>query len=158
MEAYDKYKCWCETTEKEKTAAIAAAKTHIDDLNAFVEEAAGKNGQLKTEIAGLEDDIADDKAALATATSVRAEENKDFLAEESDIKETLDLLSQAIGVLQKVQLLQKHGDAVGSKAEAQALLQVRSLVHGFKVPAKFHNVMIKDLYDMLGAFNSVDAK
>merc|ERR1719215_1367270 len=81
MEAYDKYKCWCETTEKEKTAAIAAAKTHIDDLNAFVEEAAGKNGQLKTEIAGLEDDIADDKAALATATSVRAEENKDFLAE-----------------------------------------------------------------------------
>merc|ERR1719163_371243 len=74
MEAYDKYKCWCINTEKEKTAAIDAAKKHLDELNAFVEEAAGKQGELKTSIAGLTDDIAKDKEALASATSMRAGE------------------------------------------------------------------------------------
>merc|ERR1719261_1786665 len=153
MKAYDKYKCWCETTEGEKTAAIDAAKKHLDELNAFVEEAAGKEGELKTEIAGLTDDIAKDKDALASATSMRAGENKDFLAEEADLKETLDLLSQAIAVLSKVQLVQKSkGKIAGARAEAQALVQVRSLVHGFKLPARFNNVMMKDLFDMLGAF------
>jgi chromosome segregation ATPase len=146
MEAYDKYKCWCDTTEGEKTAAINAAEKHIASLNAFIEEAAGKEGELKTEIVALGEDIAEDQSALETASNLRASENKDFSTEESDIKETLDLLSQAITVLSKVQLVQK-----GSKAEAQALLQVRALVHGFKVVPKFHNVMMKDLFDLLGA-------
>lgn len=146
MEAYDKYKCWCETTEGEKTAAIAAAQKHLAALAAFIEEAAGKEGELKTEIVALGDDIAEDQAALETAANLRASENKDFSTEEADIKETLGLLSQAITVLSKVQLMQK-----GSKAEAQALIQVRALVKGFKVAPKFHNVMMKDLFDMLGA-------
>merc|ERR1719352_1748597 len=96
MEAYDKYKCWCTNTEAEKTTAIADAKKHLDELIAFVQEAAGTTGQLKTEVAALTDDIASDKSALAQAKQVRAEENKDFTAEEADIKETLDLLGQAI--------------------------------------------------------------
>jgi len=152
MEAYDKYKCWCETTEAEKTTAIKDAKALLDELNAFVEEAAGKEGELKTEISGLTDDIAADQEALASAKSMREEENKEFLAEEADVKETLSLLAEAIDVLSKVQLIQKQkGQEAGKKAEAQALIQVRSLVHGFKLPAKFHNVMVKDLFDMLGA-------
>merc|ERR1719181_58769 len=69
--AYDKYKCWCETTEGEKTAAIEAAQTKIQELTSFVEEAAAKEGELKTEIAGLEEDIAADKEALASATAMR---------------------------------------------------------------------------------------
>jgi len=153
MEAYDKYKCWCVNTEAEKTAAIAAANKHLDELNAFVEEAAGKEGELKTEIAGLTDDIAEDEQALSTAKTMRAEENKEFLAEEADVKETLSLLAEAIDVLSKVQLMQKSkGKDV---AEAQALVQVRSLVHAFK--PKFQNVMYKDLYDMLGATQGADA-
>jgi hypothetical protein len=153
MEAYDKYKCWCITTEKEKTDAVDAAKKKLDSLAAFLEEAAGKEGELKTEIAGLTKDIADDKDALASATSIREKENKEFLAEEADLKETLDLLSQAIAVLSKVQLVQKsHGKVAGARAEAQALVQVRSLVKGIKFPSKFNNVMTKDLFDMLGAF------
>merc|ERR1719446_163570 len=112
LEAYDKYKCWCETTEKEKTDAIESAETKLEELGSFVEEAAAKEGELKTEIAGLEEDIASDKDALATATALRSKENEEFQTEEADMKETLSLLSQAIGVLSKVQLTQK-----GSAAE-----------------------------------------
>merc|ERR1719456_772811 len=99
MEAYDKYKCWCITTEAEKTGDIKAAETKLEELTGFIEEAAATEGQLKTEIAALTEDIAADKDALSSATSMRDEENKEFLAEEADMKETLDLLSQAIAVL-----------------------------------------------------------
>jgi len=147
--AYDKYKCWCETTESEKSAAIAAAEQKLDELSGFLEEAAAKEGELKTEIAGLEEDIAKDNEALASATSMRAKENKDFQVEEADAKETLALLSEAIGVLGKVQLVQRK--STGGKA---ALVQVRKIVQ--HISPKFHNVMQKDLYDMLGALENVE--
>jgi len=157
MIAYDKYKCWCTTTEDEKTADIKAAETKLEELTGFIEEAAATEGQLKTEIAALEDDIAADKDALASATSMRAEENKEFSAEEADMKETLSLLSEAISVLSKVQLMQKHaGKAELAKAQAAALVQVRAFAERVKASPKFHNVMQKDLYDMLGALQSVD--
>merc|ERR1719379_239149 len=78
LEAYDKYMCWCETTEAEKTAAIKAAEQKIQELTSFVEEAAAKEGELKTEIAALEEDIAADQDALQSATSMRNEQNAEF--------------------------------------------------------------------------------
>merc|ERR1719473_1613446 len=50
LAAYDKYMCWCKTVKSEKTAAVKEAQTNIASLEAFVEEAAAKEGQLKTEI------------------------------------------------------------------------------------------------------------
>merc|ERR1719498_1897110 len=64
------------------------------------------------------------------------------------MKETLSLLSEAIGVLSKVQLLQKPEDA------KRALLQVRNIVK--RANPKFQSVMQKDLFDMLGEFGSSD--
>jgi hypothetical protein len=153
MAAYDKYKCWCTTTEEEKTAAIKDAETKIGELSSFIEEAAATEGELKTQIAALGEDIAADKDSLASATSMRSEEKQEFLVEEADMKETLDLLSQAITVLSKVQLMQKHASA---SAKSAALVQVQALVKRFKLPPRFHNVMEKDLFDMLGAFQGVD--
>merc|ERR1711933_695348 len=46
--AYNKYSCWCTTTEKEKTAAIEEASARIDELTAFIGEAVAKDAQLKT--------------------------------------------------------------------------------------------------------------
>jgi len=147
-EAYDKYMCWCETTEAEKTAAIKAAEDKIQELEAFLEGAAAKEGELKTEIAGLEEDLAADREALATATSMRNEEHEKFSAEEADLKETLGLLREAISVLSKVQLVQKP------EAHKEALLQVNGIVH--HVSSKFQSVMQKDLYDFIGEFQGVD--
>jgi len=155
MEAYDKYKCWCVNTEGEKTGDIKAAETKLEDLNGFIEEGAATQGELKTEIAALEEDIAADTDALASATSLRAEENKEFSAEEADMKETLGLLGEAIGVLAKVQLLQKHVNKdVAAKAQVSAFVQVRTLVQRIKSSPRFGGVMQKDLFAMLGAFQS----
>jgi len=149
--AYDKYMCWCETNRKEKTAAIENAEKSIEMLTAFVEEAAAKESELKTEIATLEDDIADDEAALSTAMALREKENAEFVAEETDLKETRSLLDQAVQVLSKVQLLQRQGKAEASDVHTvkTTLLQVREAVS--KRPGSFQGVLQKDLFDVLGA-------
>merc|ERR1719375_807110 len=53
LAAFDKYKCWCKTSESEKTAAVENAEKKIAELEAFIEEAASLEGQLKTEIETL---------------------------------------------------------------------------------------------------------
>merc|ERR1719262_1092380 len=97
LEAYDKYNCWCETNEKEKTEAIANAEARIAELAAFLEESAAHQGELKTEIAALTADIKEDEEALATATGVREKEHAEFLTEETDMKETKMLLASRLG-------------------------------------------------------------
>ena len=89
--AYDKYACWCKTNDQEKSASIAEAESKIDSLSAFIEEAAAKEGELKTEIGQLEQDISEDTTALKTASANREEEHQSFLAEEADFKETLSV-------------------------------------------------------------------
>jgi len=148
LAAYDKYMCWCETVKKEKTAAVEEAESSIASLESFVEEAAAKEGQLKTEIDQLGEDISSDTDSLASATELRKKEAAEFAAEEADQKETLDLLGQAIGVIAKASELQLKK---GTRAEAHvkaALLQVRKIVQRFP---KFQGVMQKDLFDLLGS-------
>merc|ERR1719359_1483101 len=60
----------------------------------------------------------------------------------------MGLLSEAIGVLSKVQLVQTRGGA------QTALVQVKQLVH--RIKPKFQNVMQKDLFDMLGSFQGAE--
>lgn len=147
LAAYDEYKCWCDTNGEEKRAAIEYATERIGELEAFLAEAKGKEGALKTEIAGLEQDIADDNSALATARNVKQKETEEFEAFEEDSKESISLLAQAVAVLEKVQLVQK-GDP---KVEA-ALLQVRKVVQ--RHYPSYQNVIQKDLFDMMSSLQT----
>jgi len=150
LKVHDKYMCWCETNEKQKTEAIEEAKAHIEELTAFLEGAAAKEDELKARIESLGEDIAEDKDALETATAQRAKENEEFAAEEADMKETRALLEEAVKVLSKVQLVQK-GRAVPQEAQAM-LLQVREKVARYP---KFRGLMQRDLYDIFGALEGV---
>jgi hypothetical protein len=148
MAAYDEYKCWCDTNGAEKQDAIEYASERIGDLESFLEEAKGKEGELKTQIEQLEADIDEDNSAIGTAKSVRAKENEEFAAYEADSKESIGLMGEAITILDKVQFVQKDAPAVQA-----ALVQVRKTVerHG----PRYQNVMQKDLYDMLSSFEGL---
>jgi DNA repair exonuclease SbcCD ATPase subunit len=151
LKAYDEYKCWCDTNGAEKKEAIAYATEQIADLEAFLQEAAGKEGELKSEIAGLSDDISEDNSALGTATSVREKESEEFAAMEADSKESIGLLTQAIDVLTKAQTLAQTGkSSAGTQA---ALIQVRNVVS--KHFPQFKGIMQKDLFDMMGSFQEI---
>merc|ERR1719422_1433410 len=151
--AHDKYMCWCKTNEEAKTQAITDAERHIEDLTALLEELTATESRLKTEIAGLAQDIADDQDALATAQAAREKEFVAFQAEETDLKETRGLLIEAVQTLSKVQLLQKQGS--GWSAEAShaktALLQLRGKV-ALRSHPTFQSLMKRDLFEVLGSF------
>jgi len=148
---YDKYMCWCETNEKQKGEAISEAKQHVEELTAFLEGAAAKETELKAQIESLAQDIADDTDALQTATAQREKENEEFLAEEADMKETRSLLTEAVKVLSKVQLVQRGHTSSSPEAES-ILLQVRNKVAHYP---KFKGLMQRDLFDVLGALQGV---
>lgn len=149
MAAYDEYKCWCDTNGAEKKEAIEYATERIADLESFLEEAKGKEGELKTQIEQLEDDIAEDNSAIGNAKSVRAKENEEFQAYEADSKESIGLMGEALDVLSKVQLVQKQKSP---EVEA-ALVQIRKTVEHHA--PRYQAVMQKDLYDMLSSFEDL---
>jgi len=152
MKAYDEYKCWCDSNGSEKKDAIEYATEQIADLEAYLEESAGKEGELKTEIDSLQADIDEDNAALGTAKSVRDKEADEFAAMESDSKESLGLLTEALDVLKKAQTFAEVKKS--SPQEQEALLQVRSVVQ--RHFPQFQGVMQKDLFDMMSTFNNLD--
>jgi hypothetical protein len=151
MKAYDEYKCWCDTGAAEKKEAIEYATDTIADLEAFLEEAAGKEGELKTEIDSLQQDIDEDNTALGTAKSVREKEADEFNAMEADSKESVGLITEALEVLKKAQSLAEVKKS--SPQEQQALLQVKSVVE--RHFPKFQGVMQKDLFDMMSTFQDL---
>jgi len=147
MAAYDEYKCWCDTNGAEKKDAIEYASERIGDLESFLEEAKGKEGELKTQIEQLEADIDEDNSAIGTAKNLRAKENEEFAAYEADSKESIGLMGEAIKIL-GAQFVQKDAPAVQA-----ALVQVRKTVE--RHTPRYQNVMQKDLYDMLSSFEGL---
>jgi len=148
-EAYNKYACWCTNGRAEKTEAIADAEKRITSLEAFLEQAAGTEAQLKNEIAALADDIAKDQDSLESAAGVRTKEETEFTAETEDMKECIAALKEASTVLKKVQLVQHDGP----KAKT-LLLQLKHMVASMEPRVnKYRNVLTRDLFDVLGSLD-----
>mmetsp|Transcript_49557 Transcript_49557/g.111314 ORF Transcript_49557/g.111314 Transcript_49557/m.111314 type:complete len:738 (+) Transcript_49557:72-2285(+) len=151
--AYEKYSCWCKTSKKEKTEAVEVAEIRIADAEAELEKLAGLMGEMKTEIEELTKNIAEDEESLEAAAALRAKENEEYKAAAADMTETVSLLTQAIEVLSKVQLVQKsHRDP--------ALLQLfgslkTKLTEMHPSNRNFRSVMQQDFFDMLNALSAV---
>mmetsp|Transcript_14717 Transcript_14717/g.26126 ORF Transcript_14717/g.26126 Transcript_14717/m.26126 type:complete len:763 (+) Transcript_14717:81-2369(+) len=96
---YDKMVCWCETNDKEKTAAIADAEAKMSSLEMSVKAKAAKKGELETEIAATKKQIAADTESLKTASAIREKESAEFSAEEKDMFQYITNLKNAIAVL-----------------------------------------------------------
>merc|ERR1719484_281741 len=100
-ETYEKVACWCETNDKEKTAAIEEAEARITDLTSTIEELTATSAKLNTEIKNLEAEIAKNQEALDKATAMRQKEFAEFNEEEKDMLQSIGALKSAIIVLSK---------------------------------------------------------
>jgi septal ring factor EnvC (AmiA/AmiB activator) len=101
QELYDELKCWCKTNEKEKTAAVKAAEQKIAELEAEVQERAGRDATLKHKIAQLEKEIKKNMEALATAEKMRRDDQKEFREQQKDMVQAITSMKQALIVLGK---------------------------------------------------------
>ena len=101
QEVYDKLACWCETNDKEKTAAVEIAEQRITEFTSAIEELSAKSARLDTEIKTLNEEIAKNQEALNKATAIREKELEEFNAEEKDMMQSIQALKNAITVLGK---------------------------------------------------------
>merc|ERR1719258_499153 len=112
--------CWCETNNKEKTAAIAAAEAMIAQLESSMGADAARLSELKAKRKETLDEVNADHKALMDATGMRMKENKEFQASETDYLEAIDAAKNAIIVLGK------HNPSLAQvKAAAHHLLDSR---------------------------------
>jgi hypothetical protein len=100
-EINEKMSCYCDVNDKEKNAAVEAAMRAIDELTVTIEEKSALAAKLATEIEQLEAEMEAAAQAIATATKMREEEHAEFTAEEKELMETIQALTEALGVLGK---------------------------------------------------------
>merc|ERR550537_1075613 len=118
---YEKMTCFCEVTEKEKKASIAAAEATIDESTAAIEENSALSAQLKTEIENLKSEMAKAQDAIDEATGLRESEREEFEAENKELLETIDALTKALEVLGK------HQSLLEVKKQLMSLKRFKSL-------------------------------
>merc|ERR1719191_743554 len=93
--------CWCETYDKEKTAAILAAEDSIASLKTTSLEQGAAAAQFEAEIAKLEDILKASETALAQATEQRKKALAEFNEEEKDLLASITSVGNAIISLEK---------------------------------------------------------
>merc|ERR1740115_359366 len=93
--------CWCNSNDGEKTAAIAAGKAKIAELESSMGAGAAKIAGLKEKRAETLAEVNADHKALSDATGMRMKENKEFQASETDYIEAISASKNAIVVLGK---------------------------------------------------------
>mmetsp|Transcript_49268 Transcript_49268/g.104837 ORF Transcript_49268/g.104837 Transcript_49268/m.104837 type:complete len:748 (-) Transcript_49268:69-2312(-) len=153
LTAFDKSQCWCQTNKAEKEQAIKAASLTISTKEAFIKESTASSASLKEAVAGLEEDMAADEDALATASSLREKEKSEFEAQSEDLSESIRLLKEAVSSLSKVQLVQTSASPSGSRVpDGTALVQVLHKVARAK--PEYKSILTRDFFDMMGALEA----
>jgi chromosome segregation ATPase len=119
-EMFDKLSCWCKVNGEGKTTAVETATQQLAALDSRIKSLEAKASELEMSIKGLEEEVASNKASLASATKMREEEHAEFNANEKDLTLSIDSLKNALTVLTKSQ---------GGTLKNFAFLETKSLVH-----------------------------
>merc|ERR1719504_42585 len=93
--------CWCDSNNKEKTAAIDSSNSKIAQLESSMGSSAARIAELKQTRKETLDEVNADHKALMDASGMRMKENKEFQASETDYLEAIDAAKNAIIVLSK---------------------------------------------------------
>jgi hypothetical protein len=115
--AMDEYSTYCDDEVTGKAHAIDIANREIESYEAVIEESTGKTTQYEAVLADSGAEIAAKEQELADAQKVRDTKAGDFKAAESELVDSIDMLSRAASVLKR-ELSFAQG-AKGRKVSAQ---------------------------------------
>merc|ERR1719313_1980051 len=93
---YDKFMCYCETSDGELSKAIEDANVKIPQLESDIKEAVEEKARLETELDEHMGDRDAAKTAMDKATAIREKENAAFITESTTDKSNIDALTKAI--------------------------------------------------------------
>jgi len=96
---YNKFACFCKTTQGDKTASIKSNKDDKTSLTADITKLSGERDGLDTKIAGLNKNIKDAESAMNKANEKSDGELKVYKTNEDDMKAAISALQNAIKVM-----------------------------------------------------------
>merc|ERR1719247_196379 len=124
---YAKFKCYCDTQEEEKTAAINQINDKIAQLESEIGELQAGTGELSMEVAKLRKDMDANEAAREQAEEMRKKQHEAFIADETDMVTAIEQMGEAIDILAKIGADQTaanadsdHGGFMAADATAKA--------------------------------------
>merc|ERR1719473_1594565 len=96
---YNTYVCWAQTVIKTKIATNEAAKSRIEELEAYIDDIKSGRVEFTSERADLEASIKGLNEEIETAEDMRDKESKDFEAAKDEMTKAIAALEQAVEVL-----------------------------------------------------------
>jgi len=101
QKTYDEFAEWCEEESKNMQFDIKTAQGEAEGLKATIEEASSTISEEEEKIGALTSQISTDESDLKAATAIREKEQGLFAAEEKELMESVDILSRAVGILER---------------------------------------------------------
>jgi len=121
QKTFEEFTDFCEKRSKELEYEIKTGKDAKLELEADIGNEASLEKALSTKIEELAATIATDEGDLKAATTIRKEENGDFVKEEKELVEVIDMLERAIGILERE--MQKGGSTLVQLTKAGSIVQ-----------------------------------
>merc|ERR1719171_1530839 len=100
-ELFDKFMCYCQTTEGDLGKSIAEAEDKIPQLQSAIEEGTEQKKQLDDAIVKHKEDRSSAEEAIAEATAMRGKESAAFAKDSSEMKANIDAMAKAIPAIEK---------------------------------------------------------
>merc|ERR1719487_3177150 len=147
---YDKLACWCKVNGEGKDTAVEIATTKVSDLNSRIKALTAKSSELDGSIKTQESEVAANKEALASASSMREEAMAKFRGEEKDMIMSIDSLKNALVVLEKTLGLTQSFLQSGSFTSVRA--HVRDVMRKSKADDILSQILNPSARDVLSAF------
>jgi hypothetical protein len=152
-EMYDKLACWCKVNGEGKDTAVEIATTKTADLNSRIKALTAKSSELDQAIKTQESEVAANKEALASATSMREESLAKFRDEEKDMILDIDSLKNALVVLEKtLGLTQSKSSFLQSSSFTSVRAHVNDVIRKSKGEDILAQILNPSDRDMLSAF------
>merc|ERR1719171_649806 len=98
---FEKFMCYCKNGRGDLEASIADAKNKIANFDSTVAELSAKKTQTEADLKQHQQDRADAKEAMASATELRKKEAAAFAKESSDAKTNIAALAAATAAIEK---------------------------------------------------------
>lgn len=122
--AYDKYECWCTKTKKRKADNIAQAE---EDLKSLTQQILAHKATIAAQIeviAKKEKEMAEVRAEMKEATTLRSTEQASYQAETAEMKQAIAALQKAIRILGQGTSLLQGSSAVSVGAARNAVAEL----------------------------------
>merc|ERR1719421_1954220 len=135
---YEEFTDFCNDESKETAFEIKTGKGASERASAAIADEAAKIGAAEAKIEELSSTIATNEKDLAAATEIREKEHADFLKMDADLAETVDMLTRAIGIIERE--MAKTGSFI--QGDSESMKKVTDALQGLLDSASV-NVMDK---------------